>query len=359
MNFQETLEALDLTLASGGVPLIIGESGIGKTALIKKYCEDNSYKLVSLDANLLKEGEIGGLPTVEKGRTIYATHTKLIEVEEMVKKTGSCLLFIDEINRCDHAVQQELMNLILNREINGYKLHKNVKVAAAMNPSSRIEEFRDTNYQVVEMDPAQENRFVWLKMDSDPKEWIIWGLGEGKIHERVIEFISSFQDYLKLAIKDDFIEATPRSWERVSNALKIYDRGGYSEVSLYNFVKGNVGSKIAGDFMAWLKEDRSKAISSKDILSMDIINQRAKDYIKDASHSALYILIMNLIRDINEVEERDKGTISRIGEVLKLYPRDLRISIMKEVRQMYKEAIYKDLLADDEFLEAFYDAYVH
>lgn len=33
------------------------------------------------------------------------------------KNYDGVLLFIDELNRCEHAVQQELMNLILNREI--------------------------------------------------------------------------------------------------------------------------------------------------------------------------------------------------------------------------------------------------
>ena len=53
-----------------------------------------------------------------------------------IEKGNNVLLFIDELNRCEHAVQQELMNLILNREINGYKLNKDVKILAAMNPSN-------------------------------------------------------------------------------------------------------------------------------------------------------------------------------------------------------------------------------
>ena len=80
-------------------------------------------------------------------------------------KEKTVLLFIDEINRCEHTVQQELMNLILNREINGYKLPEGVKILAAMNPSSKYGS--DFDYQVVDMDAAQENRFVWLSMEPD------------------------------------------------------------------------------------------------------------------------------------------------------------------------------------------------
>ena len=164
MNFIDTLKSVELVLASGDVPLVVGESGIGKTALAKKLSEKNGWSFIVIDGNLLKEGEIGGLPTVESyskvdgngilhevKTTVYAVHSKLREVDEEIAKGNLVLLFIDEINRCEHTVQQELMNLILNREINGYKLHDNVNILAAMNPSNKYDS--DFDYQVV--DPEQ------------------------------------------------------------------------------------------------------------------------------------------------------------------------------------------------------------
>lgn len=206
MNFLDTFRSIELILATGEVPLVVGESGIGKTALANKVARDNGWKLVVIDGNLLKEGEIGGLPTVEsyiamdtaghkieKKTTVYAVHTKLREIDMEIEKGNNVLLFIDELNRCEHAVQQELMNLILNREINGYKLNKDVKILAAMNPSN--EYGAELDYQVVDMDPAQENRFVWLNMESDHNEWIKWAMNNG-IEQKVVEFISTFPEYL-------------------------------------------------------------------------------------------------------------------------------------------------------------------
>ena len=128
MNFIDTLKSVDLVLATGEVPLIVGETGIGKTALAKEIAIMNNWSLITIDGNLLKEGEIGGLPTiesytrvnpkgdqVEKKATVYAVHNKLREIDEEIFKGKTVLLFIDEINRCEHTVQQELMNLILNR----------------------------------------------------------------------------------------------------------------------------------------------------------------------------------------------------------------------------------------------------
>ena len=231
MNFIDTLKSVDLVLSTNEVPLVVGESGIGKTALAKKLAKENNWSLVVIDGNLLKEGEIGGLPTIEsytttnsngekieKKITVYAVHNKLREIDEEIAKGKSVLLFIDEINRCEHTVQQELMNLILNREINGYKLHDDVKILAAMNPSSKYGS--DFDYQVVDMDAAQENRFVWLNMEPDYNQWLNWAMDSG-IEQKVIEFISTFPEYLH-RINEDDVRATPRSYERVSKKEKYY-----------------------------------------------------------------------------------------------------------------------------------------
>ena len=96
MNFNDALLTVSLVIKSGAVPLIIGESGIGKTSLVRKLGENEGYYVVNIDGNLLKEGEIGGLPTVEeyttnlngiftnKKRTVYAVHTKLLEIEKSI-----------------------------------------------------------------------------------------------------------------------------------------------------------------------------------------------------------------------------------------------------------------------------------
>ncbi len=110
MNFIDTLKSVELVLSTEEVPLVVGESGIGKTALAKKLAKDNDWSLIVIDGNLLKEGEIGGLPTVEsyisidsngnkveKKTTIYAVHNKLREIDEEISKNKSVLLFIDEI----------------------------------------------------------------------------------------------------------------------------------------------------------------------------------------------------------------------------------------------------------------------
>ena len=169
MNFTDTMASVELVLAANQVPLLVGETGIGKTSLAARVAKSHDWELVTIDGNLLKEGEIGGLPTVETvshkdsngavkeiKTTVYAVHHTLEHVSRAVNTGRHVLLFIDEINRAEHAVQQELMNLILNREINGFALSDDVRIIAAMNPEDSFD------YQTIDMDPAQQNRLVGL-----------------------------------------------------------------------------------------------------------------------------------------------------------------------------------------------------
>ena len=371
MNFKDTLISAELVLETGEVPLIIGESGIGKTALAKKLANKNNFKLVVIDGNLLKEGEIGGLPTIEsyksidsngnfqeKKATIYAVHTKLKEIDEEILNGNKVLLFIDEINRCEHKVQQELMNLILNREINGYKLHNDVKILAAMNPSNKYGE--DFDYQVVDMDAAQENRFVWLNMENDYIDWISWAIEFG-IETEVIEFISTFPEYLQ-KINEEDVRATPRSYERISKTLKLYKEKKeiIPRAVFLNVIKGNVGRVIAEEFISFIESNHEALISFEKVFCRNYIDEEVIEIIKKETHTRLYLTAINILKilesNIFSFEKESSFYINRFVKFLKLYPIDLMVGIMKDMKNNYP-VIYKLALEDQEFVDAYFEAY--
>ncbi|MDV8115337.1 ATP-binding protein [Paraclostridium bifermentans] len=370
MNFIDTLKSVNLVLATGEVPLVVGESGIGKTALAKKIAKENDWSLIVIDGNLLKEGEIGGLPTVEsyvvlnsngenveKKTTIYAVHNKLREIDEEIAKGRNVLLFIDEINRCEHTVQQELMNLILNREINGYKLNDEVKILAAMNPSSKYGS--DFDYQVVDMDAAQENRFVWLNMEADHTQWINWAIREG-IEDKVIEFISTFPEYLH-KINDEDVRATPRSYERVSKSYTIFkeQKDSIPRSVFLNVIKGNVGKVIAEEFISFIESDCSPLVSYEDIFLGETLDSEIIEKVKNESHTRLYLSAMNILKKLElniKYNNDSKVYIDRLIEFLKLYPIDLMVGIMKDIKSSYPE-LYKISIENERFIELYFESY--
>ncbi|MCO5385136.1 ATP-binding protein [Desulfosporosinus sp.] len=371
MNFTDTLKSVDLVLSTGEVPLIVGESGIGKTALAKEIAQENHWSLIVINGNLLKEGEIGGLPTiesyagvndkedqVEKKATVYAVHHKLKEIDEEISQGKTVLLFIDEINRCEHTVQQELMNLILNREINGYKLPEGVKILAAMNPSSKYGS--DFDYQVVDMDAAQENRFVWLSMEPDYNQWIDWAIEAG-IEQKVVEFISTFPDYLH-KINEDDLSATPRSYERISSSYKIYkeNKDSIPKSVFLNVIKGNVGRLIAEEFVSFVESDYRSLISYEDVYSGNSLPESIIERVKNESHTRLYLSAKNILKNLesNLLNNSDDSSfyMDRLIEFLKIHPVDLKIGIMKDIKNSYPE-VYKHAIENEAFIESYFESY--
>ncbi|MBH1942163.1 ATP-binding protein [Mobilitalea sibirica] len=370
MNFIDTLKSVDLVLSTGEVPLIVGESGIGKTALAKELARENDWSLIVIDGNLLKEGEIGGLPTIDsyikkkgngdttsKKTTVYAVHHKLRKIDDEISKGKTVLLFIDEINRCEHTVQQELMNLILNREINGYQLDEGVKIIAAMNPSGKYSS--EFDYQVVDMDAAQENRFVWLYMEPDYIQWIEWAIDVG-IDQKVIEFISTFPEYLHKKNEGD-VRATPRSYERIS---KIYKEFKKKEASIprsvfLNVLQGNVGKLIAQEFISFIESDYSPMISYEDIFTKDSLSQTLIERIQNESHTRLYLSAKNILKflemNLNNTQEAD-FYVDRLIELLKIYPVDLRVGIMKDMKNSYSKT-YQHAIENEAFVNLYFDSY--
>ena len=367
---EKIFDTASVNIKKGDKIALIGESGIGKTSLAKELSRINNYHLVTIDGNLLKEGEIGGLPIVEKKEilfkgdvvkksvTKYATHVKLMEIDDHIEKGEKVLLFIDELNRCEHAVQQELMNLILNREINGYKLNEDVYILAAMNPSNKYDNYEDSDYQVIEMDPAQEDRFVWIDISSNLKEWMSWAMGDGNIHEHIIEFLSTFPEYFHTPNSLETIKATPRSWERVSKAYRVYlsNKKNFSKEILYNALKGNVGSTIAQEFIAYISNLNKPIISNEEIFESDVLGFNIRERIMSENHSRMYIIAKSALYYLEGLKDYNKE-LEVFSDLLSCYPKDLRLGIMKEIKSDHSEELYRNLLNEDKFLEAFFDIY--
>ena len=250
------------------------------------------------------------------------------------------------------------MNLILNREINGYRLHHNVKILAAMNPSSKYGS--DFDYQVVDMDAAQENRFVWLNMESDHVQWIKWAVSAG-IDPKVIEFISTFPEYLNRTNEDD-VRATPRSYERVSKSYQVYkeQKDVFPRTVFLNVIKGNVGKVIAEEFMSFVESDCKPLMSYEDVFAGDVLSDAVIEQVKSESHTRLYLAAMNILKtlelNIKNNEEESAESITRFVAFLKAYPIDLMVGIMKDIKNSYTE-VYKKALENEAFVESYFEAY--
>lgn len=365
MNFDDTLEAVELVLEAKQVPLIIGETGIGKTSLVKALGNKKGWSVITIDGNLLKEGEIGGLPIVEtlttsskedkenRKTTTYALHSKLRQVEAAKAKGQEVLLFIDEINRCEHAVQQELMNLILNREINDYALPEGVHIVAAMNPKDHFE------YQTVDMDKAQENRFVWLFMEADYLQWLAWADSVG-IDEKIQAFIGTYPEYL-VSHQEQELSATPRSYERIAEVYKLYKEKGNIHRSVFRqILRGNVGNLIAEELLHFLEADFEPLLSYEEVMGNTLTDEELQARVEKESHMRLYLGAKNILKEgelrLHRQEGEAQEFISKLLSFMSYYPLDLQVALLKEIRNHYP-LIYAVGREDEAFLQRYFDLY--
>ena len=239
-------------------PLISGRHGIGKSQMIKSVAEELGGVCITIEGGTLKEGEITGLPYQYAGEDgaigfrflpYYAVERIQKEEERLFREAGlsepagselmgdenrfamndlpptekldgilsgrvrPVIVFIDEINRTENTVYKELMNILLTRSVNGYEFPWWVLFIGAMNPSTQ-----NSMYATNEMDPAQLDRFIKIKVEGNAREWVRYGKGAG-ISPDILSFIKENPKCLTAdnAGLDDEEKPTPspRGWEMV------------------------------------------------------------------------------------------------------------------------------------------------
>lgn len=332
-------------------PLISGKHGIGKSQIAKAIAKDLNGICMTIEGGTLKEGEITGIPyqykdengnvnfrflpyyvvdriqkaekklNLEKKKeenienilngdeNIYSDNNlSLDEKIDMIRlgKVKPVIIFFDEINRTDNAVFRELMNIILTKTINGYKLPWWVFVIAAMNPSTQ-----DSLYATNEIDPAQLDRFIKIKVHEDSIEWVNYAI-ENNIDKTIIEFIANHTDALsehRSELEDDEIATpSPRGWAMLDLVLKSkeYIKEFFNEEELNKenedireIISSKVGATVAAMYYSSLRE-KNKLVLAEDILEGEHINLEIIETIKNQSAARNSLTSKSIINYLKE-----------------------------------------------------------
>lgn len=116
--------------------MLLGDSGIGKTTVIEKYCKDHNYFLKTLILSQLEPSEALGVPITSereynghKYKTMEsATPAWVFDLAEH----ENAVLFLDELLCADPSVMNSFLNLLSQKCVNGIDL-SHVKFIAATN----------------------------------------------------------------------------------------------------------------------------------------------------------------------------------------------------------------------------------
>ncbi|WP_201759571.1 MULTISPECIES: AAA family ATPase [Anaerotruncus] len=302
-------------------PLISGKHGIGKSQMIKSIAEELGGVCITIEGGTLKEGEITGLPYQykdEQGNTRFrflpyyaveriqneqeriffmseeTTRPSLLQGDEnryaleditieekleMLKsrKIKPVIIFIDEINRTENSVYKELMNILLTRSVNGYSFPWWVFFVGAMNPSTQ-----NSLYATNEMDPAQLDRFLKIKVSDSTKEWLGYGKKVG-LSPEILNFIKDNPKCLSSNDKelqdDEKPTPSPRGWDMVDTLLRSEPllRDFFTEKEndpkvvekdMKNLVSAKLGATVATMFFASMVS-QTRALMPEEIFADD------------------------------------------------------------------------------------------
>lgn len=238
-------------------PLLIGDHGIGKSQAVYQLAEELKLPVRERRLSQMTEGDMIGLPKMEGESTKFCPPDWYMDA-----CNKPCVLFLDEINRATPEIMQAAFQIVLDKELNGYKLHPETRVFAAINQS--------VNYQVNEMDPALMDRFFIIHLSPNHESWIAWAQASGEIPESMIDFIRQNPRHLEHTDKNyDAKEIYPsrRSWHRSARSLKyanLVDK--FETLEFYQIVMGFVGPAAASSYVDFLK-NYDKLISAEDILN--------------------------------------------------------------------------------------------
>lgn len=265
LTYQQLLTAVPLVLRAENVPNIVGDAGVGKSALVEEVARNIGAKLFTTVVSLSEKGDLaipvppltsesfvdttnyGRLANVQFGYS--ETLISIIKYAEM-NPDKPIIWFLDEFNRGTQAVQSELMNLVLQRKINGLHLPASVKIVLAENPDNTMQGFENREYGVAFGDAAIKDRTVRLVMSTSTDEWLIWAKKAG-INQLVCEYLQQYPQ--QLAVNDpenEDLQPTPRAWERVAHnldQLQQLDYGMQKQLAADLF-SGDLGNEVGVAF---------------------------------------------------------------------------------------------------------------
>jgi hypothetical protein len=131
VNFNTGADMIRVALFANQTVLLIGDPGVGKSAIMYQAAKELNMPLHVLLGSTLDPTDIGGLPMRSPDGT-HVIRIPLEEIQSCAEKPG--ILFLDEISAAPGPVQAAMLRLILERKAGSVTLHPETRVVAACNP---------------------------------------------------------------------------------------------------------------------------------------------------------------------------------------------------------------------------------
>ena len=189
--------------------LLRGRHGVGKSCVVYQTAAALGLPVVERRASQMTEGDLVGLPVIDGECTRF-------NPPDWFKQACNepVALFLDEVDRATIEVRQGIFELTDSRKLNGYALHPETLIFAAVNGGEHGEQ-----YQVGEMDPAELDRWTVFDVEPTVEDWLDWA--KGNVDGVIWDFINQNRGHLEHVgdFEPNKVYPSRRSWDRLNECL--------------------------------------------------------------------------------------------------------------------------------------------
>lgn len=266
MKINDIKSVLSYLFEANITPMLIGRHGIGKSQILKQFCEKEKYHFVDLRLGTQDVGDLIGLADFDTDKNGKKIATRFIPPDwlknsvdfALANPESKAIIFLDEINRGHRDVLQAIFSLVLDKRMHQIQLPKNVHTVAAMNPST--DDYVTTDLS----DKALIDRFCHINVEPTVKEWLDFA-SENNFDSDIINFISEQRKLLDSKTENfdlQFVKPSRRSWDAIQRLKR-------TEIPNDLFMQacmGIVGVAATSALQAFLK-DSDKPLQAEFILN--------------------------------------------------------------------------------------------
>jgi MoxR-like ATPase len=297
VDFKTFIE-LAPTVSEARFPVLMrGRHGIGKSQVVYQIAEAVKLPVVERRASQMTEGDLVGLPVI-KGNTTGWNPPDWFKFA----CDNPCVLFFDEVDRATTEVRQGLFELTDSRKLNGWKLHKDTLIYAAINGGEH-----GSNYQVSDMDPAELDRYSCWDLEPTVEDWLVWA--KERVNTVIWDFINQNPKHLEHNddVEPNKVYPSRRSWDRLNQTLCKANLVEEASPALFTLAGAFVGFEAAVSFNDFVK-NYDRQVTTDDLLDGKAWDKIEKFQIND--HNALIEKLEATDVFTNELPEKRVGNLA-------------------------------------------------
>lgn len=293
--------------------LLRGPHGIGKSQVVRQVAKAFSLPVVDRRLSQMSEGDMIGLPSTDGEVTRFNPP----DWYKQACNKPMCL-FLDELNRATPEVMQAAFQVVLDRELNGWKLHPQTRVYAAINHSAA--------YTVNEMDPALLDRFWAVDLTPTVEDWAAWAKESGAVHSNVVDFIAGNEKWLDSPkqVEPGQISPSRRSWERLSHALEMNSLAeAPNDPLFYPMCLGYVGTEATIAFHGFVKTIDAQVTGEEVLDDYDSVKKKVKKLGQEKQNILIEKVADHITKKLKTLTEEQGKNLRKFMVDL---PGELRVS---------------------------------